>query len=97
MSLPEIGFRTQQFFQKRKEKRRHSFDQKKAGYDKILHASIKSCIDKIPFDLAQEFFEYENFQFFGYSININDEIDWHLDISSGKTFPLSFSKDIDDR
>jgi len=39
----------------------------------------------------------DQFTFFGSTIEINDRIDFHKDVSSGKQFPLSFSKSIDIR
>src|SRR5690606_2323116 len=37
------------------------------------------------------------FSIFGTPISINNSMDFHLDISSGKRFPMSFSKSIDIR
>ncbi|MEO6735765.1 MAG: alginate lyase family protein [Ginsengibacter sp.] len=98
MSLAEIGYRAQQYFQKQKEKKGIlNFTHKGRDYDQILVASNKSVFSKIPLDLAQGLTGYCNFEFFGYSVNLNQEIDWHLDISTGKRFPVSFSKDINIR
>jgi hypothetical protein len=103
MSLPEIGYRVRQYLQKQTERRKTInvvYDKvvyDKQDYHQILSASEKSNLPKLPFDLAKDFTEYNSFEFFGYSITINEFIDWHLDISSGKRFPLSFSKDIDIR
>lgn len=37
------------------------------------------------------------FRFFGETLEVNENIDFHRDISSGKNFPMSFSKSIDIR
>jgi hypothetical protein len=97
MSVPEIGYRVQQFIQKKREKKGTTNLEHAQSYKHILVASYNSILEIIPWPFTQEFIGYNNFQFFGYSINIEEEIDWHLDISSSKKFPLSFSKDIDIR
>jgi len=40
---------------------------------------------------------FEKYTFFNQTINVFNPIDWHLDISTGKSFPVTFSKDIDIR
>ncbi len=98
MSLPEIGYRVRQYLQKQKEKKGSiTFKDNQHDYKQISASSNKSVLSKIPGTIAKDIIDYNNFEFFGYSINLHLAVDWHLDVSSGKTFPLTFSKDIDIR
>ncbi|MBN8860611.1 MAG: alginate lyase family protein [Sphingobacteriales bacterium] len=103
MSIPELGYRAGQFFQKKTEKRskRNVLSGAKDWceiFRRSLDASLsnKSCFT-IPAGYLKEFQQYTTFSFFTFQIDVDKPIDWHLDISSGKKFPLIFSKDIDIR
>ncbi|WPP51361.1 alginate lyase family protein [Catalinimonas niigatensis] len=91
MSLPEIGFRAQQFLQKRKEKKNLvDFYPPEVKLiqpvPRILpHSEVKAEVAEQYIDIFGQHFQYDQ------------PIDWHLDISSGKRFPMSFSKDINIR
>lgn len=98
MSLPEIGYRSGQFLQKRREKKgRVKLNHTEQDYQQVLKQSWDSKVDKIPEDVANIFSNYNSFSFFGHQIQLTNDIDWHFDVTSGKRFPLSFSKDIDIR
>ena len=91
MSLPEIGFRAQQYWQKQREKRQeqHYFPANK----KLLRQPESLLpIGKLNFKLQDH-----QIDIFGQSFRFDQPIDWHLDIASGKRFPLAFAKDINIR
>src|SRR5690606_33134417 len=101
MSVPEIGYRVSQYLQKSKEKRSEKIPS--AGiinweeiYQKSMAATqISDNHFLVPIDLIKPFETYNSFQFFSYQIDLDKNIDWHLDISTNNRFPFSFSKDID--
>jgi hypothetical protein len=91
MSVPEIGFRTLQYVQKKKEKQRLQgfFPDDK----RLLRLPEKTLpIGKLDFTLKEQ-----EIDIFGQVFRFDQPIDWHLDIASGKRFPLSFAKDINIR
>jgi hypothetical protein len=89
MSLPEVGFRAQQFVQKQQEKRNptatssHSLSHLPQPILNIGNTTISLEDTSLPV--------------FGLSLNYSEPIDWHLDIASGRRFPLLFAKDINIR
>ena len=91
MSAGEIQFRTNQFLKKKIEKKRLVTPQSKFINVNAI-STFKPC-NFNAFDLP----ETNKFKFFGLEVDINKPINFHLDISSGKEFPLSFSKDINIR
>jgi hypothetical protein len=92
MSLPEIGFRAQQFWQKKKEKKSQvGFFPKDIRLLQQTHGILPIAAD-IEFDIKTQ-----QIDIFGQHFRYDQPIDWHLDISSGKRFPMSFSKDINIR
>lgn len=99
MSSSEIFYRANQYAQKGREKRNEKLFHQKQDFDKVFTDALKSVNDASPFpvDIADQFNDYKNFEFFGLTINLQNRIDWHLDLQSGKRFPLTFSKDIDIR
>ncbi len=90
MSLPEIGFRAQQFIQKQQEKR------SQVGRNPSLSLSYLPApllhIGKTSINLEDTLLPV-----FGSSLDYSQPIDWHLDIASGRRFPLTFAKDINIR
>ncbi len=55
-------------------------------------------VNKVNFDFSfSELMIRGQFLVFGHPITINDKMDFHKDVFSGKRFPLSFSKSIDIR
>jgi hypothetical protein len=90
MSLAEIVFRFRQQIQKYYEKQ-----WKTNWFPNIQPVSIGNTI----FDCSDiQFPEYgTQINIFGISFDYAGEIDWHLDISSGKKFPETFSKNINIR
>jgi hypothetical protein len=98
MSLPELGYRSRQFLQKRQEKRgRVPLEHTEQDYSEVLRLSCNSKIDALPAEFADQFATYDTFTFFGLQLSLAGDIDWHCDISSGKRFPLRYAKDIDIR
>ena len=89
MSLPEVGFRAQQFLQKQQERR------SRAG-------KAPSALTHLPAELlsigeTSVDLEDTHLPVFGLSLDYSRPIDWHLDIASQRTFPHSFAKDINIR
>ncbi|WKN30496.1 alginate lyase family protein [Porifericola rhodea] len=91
MSVPEIGFRVQQYLQKKREKRK--LDQLVPQHV-ALQEPPPSLLSIGDFDFK---LENQSIEIFGQQFNYNQTIDWHLDISSGKRFPMDFAKDINIR
>ena len=90
MSFSEIIFRLKQYVQKNIEKRLNNI-----SYKNFLLKSLPNPILKIPnIELKETSY---NFRIFDKEIDIRNFNDWHLDLRSGKHFPLTFSKDIDIR
>ncbi len=91
MSLTEIGFRAQQFWQKRKEKKKLALSQQEQI--KLLHKTPHILPQtEVNANIAEQVIDV-----FGQHFRYDQPIDWHLDISSGKRFPMTFSKDINIR
>jgi hypothetical protein len=98
MNLPEVAYRISQASQKLYEKKTGAtVDHSKQNYHEILQKLTKREFSKVPDDLTQQFLNYERFDFFGLSINLKEQIDWHKDITFDSKFPLTFSKSIDTR
>jgi len=98
MSFPEIIYRSNQQVQKQLEKKGVlKVNHTKQDYVAVLNGSSAAQIDNIPAHLSEEFRSYDTLDFFTFKLDVTRKIDWHLDISSGKSFPLSFAKDIDIR
>lgn len=90
MSVPEIGFRLQQYWQKQREKKKSV----------NLRPSIKLLSpppNLLPLGAFPQHIEGSSLNIFGESFDYRAPIDWHLDISSGCKFPKSFAKDINIR
>ena len=98
MSLPEIGYRVEQFSQLQKERFGfYGIDHKSQDYEDVFEKNFISNIPNIPEEYIKEFYSYDTFEFFGLKLDITSEINWHLDISTLKEFPKQFSKGIDIR
>ncbi len=90
MSVPEIGFRVGQYLQKKKEKK------SQIGY--FPEVSLLSLPPKIlPIGPLSTTNHTPILPFFGQELDYSQPINWHLDISSQRSFPLIFAKDIDIR
>lgn len=90
MSLPEVSFRAQQFVQKQQEKRSQAG--KSPSYSLSHLPAPLLVIGETSIDL-----EDTQLPVFGLSLDYSQPVDWHLDIASGRKFPLSFAKDINIR
>ncbi|NID12287.1 alginate lyase family protein [Fibrivirga algicola] len=91
MSIPEIGYRTGQFIQKKTDKRQ-------AGWKPTL--AIDTMPETLfPYDPAHApASEYTtHWEIFNHEIDFSAPIDWHLDISTGNRFPLTYAKEINTR
>jgi hypothetical protein len=99
MSPAEIVYRGNQFLQKKREKRNKTLLHQEQDFDKVFTEAVKNTgiQDPTPFDFAVQFKDYRHFDFFGLTLDLQAEINWHYDIQSGKQFPRKFSKDIDIR
>jgi len=91
MSPGEIQFRTSQFVKKKIEKKRLTVPK-----STLIRAADLSSFKTFDFD-DFELPETSKFHFFGLEIDLDKPILFHHDISSGKDFPMSFSKDINIR
>jgi hypothetical protein len=90
MSMPEVIFRAQQFVQKHQEKRTQVGNPPSSSLSHLPTPLLpvgETSID--PKDTT--------LPIFGLSLDYSQPIDWHLDIASGRKFPLSFAKDINIR
>jgi hypothetical protein len=99
MSTAEIFYRANQYVQKSREKGNKKIFHQKQDFNKVFTDALKGVnkASTFPIDLAAQFQDYNIHEFFGQTIDLQNEIDWHLDLQSGKRFPLTFSKDIDIR
>jgi hypothetical protein len=97
MSVPEIFYRIDQQFKKNVEKMAPNKGSQGNDFEKVLTESFNVVENQVPLILQHQFDEYDCFAFFGSSLPIDQSIEWHLDILSGKHFPNIFSKDIDIR
>lgn len=99
MSAGEIFYRANQYVQKRREKNNKRLFYQNQDFNKVFTESINrvNTSSLLSADLTSQFKDYKIFEFFGLTINLENKIDWHLDVQSGKRFPLTFSKDIDIR
>ena len=90
MSLPEIGFRVQQFVQKQQEKR--------SQVGRTPDYSLAHLPEPL-LDIGETFIDPEDttLPIFGLSFDYSQPVDWHLDIASGRRFPQLFAKDINIR
>ena len=90
MSLPEVGFRVQQFLQKKQEKR------KQVGlipsYTLAQLPTPLLSIGETTIDLTNT-----TIDIFGLPFDYSQPINWHLDIASQRAFPRTFAKDINIR
>jgi hypothetical protein len=98
MSFPELGFRTIQFIQKQLEKKGiYKISHRSNSYKTIFKNSLIPRVEPVPSDLLEEFKNYQSFEFFVTQLDLNQKIDWHYDVINKKSFPLTFSKDINIR
>jgi len=102
MSLFEIVYRLGQYRQKVEEKAKTKyFDHREDTYARILKRQLQQTDIKrwhtLDFQNLEEYKAFETYKFFNQEINVFHSIDWHLDVSTGRSFPLTFSKDIDIR
>ncbi len=90
MSVPEVIFRAQQFVQKQQEKR--------TQVGRPPSCSL-SCLPTPLLPISETSIDLEDtiIDIFGIPFDYGEPIDWHLDIVSGRRFPLTFAKDINIR
>ena len=91
MSLSEIVFRSGQFLQKKRERNRMGWQ------PTVRLAQLPQPI--LPFDPDQTplvIFDPEQ-PIFRHTIDINQPVDWHLDVNTGLRFPKTYAKDVDVR
>lgn len=98
MTPAEVLYRGNQFTQKVREKKNKKLFHQPQNFDEIFTEAVKRIdASPLPADLTQQFYNYKNFDFFGLTIDLEKDINWHLDLQSGKIFPLNYSKEIDIR
>ncbi len=92
MSISELWFRTNQLIKNEIQKRRYS------GYiPRINDYSVTGEIKILP-EIGLKKTEFPGkIKIFGIEFDYTGNINWHLDISSNKTFPRIYSKDINIR
>ena len=90
MSLPEIGFRAQQFAQKTREKRGQ------AGLTPT-YSLAQLPLPLLPTAGTSIDLESTTLNIFGLPFDYEQPINWHLDIASQREFPRTFAKDINIR
>lgn len=89
MSVPEVMFRVQQYAQKQTDKQRMGW-QPCVDLGCLPKAILPTdAIDAPDLDMTQAIFEHQ--------LDYSQPIDWHLDLESGKRFPLDYAKTIDIR
>lgn len=89
ISLPEWGYRIKQQLLIKREQLLP-----KVPEGKLLTVELPPAIKFADLPAVSS---KNDFKFFAYSVNISDPLDFHLDVSSGKSFPMSFSKKINMR
>ncbi len=98
MTVQEVAYRISQTIQNQFERNGYrSIDHFSQNYKDVLNNTLILEYEQIPFELTNEFKDYTLFEFFGSTLDIRKKIEWHLDVTSGKRFPLSFSRDIEIR
>ena len=90
MSLPEIGFRVQQFVQKKREKHSQIGLNPSFSLPQLPPAILP--IGKTVIDLQNT-----TIDIFGLPFDYSQPVNWHLDIASQREFPHTFAKDINIR
>ena len=90
MSLPEIGFRLQQYIQKKREKRNQT-----GLTPSYSLPQLPSPI--LPVGETVINLEHTTLDIFGLPLDYSQPINWHLDIASQREFPRTFAKDINIR
>src|SRR5690606_24918961 len=97
MSLPEIVYRTRQYFNKKREKRNSNII-KDIPFKQLFNTAISKPKFEIPINYLEEYQTYRQYSFFGLTIDLfQDKVSWHFDPLSNKYFPTDFSKDINIR
>ena len=91
MSLPEISYRVGQFWQKRQERKNQQ------GYFPSDVKLLQQPKSVLPVGEVSSLSREHSILIFGQNFNYELPIDWHLDISSQRKFPISFAKDINIR
>ncbi len=93
MSVPELVFRTQQYAQKR-------IDRKHIAWQ----PDVETTVDRLPVPIlpfvaitVPTVTYNTTVRIFTHTIDVSQPIDWHLDISTGKRYPLTYAKKIDIR
>jgi hypothetical protein len=90
ISLAEWGYRIkQQLAIKKEQLLPHTPAGKLTGIKLPASFKFDDFATVKPFD--------NNFKFFAYNINVAEPINFHLDVSSGKSFPMTYSKKINMR
>nr|WP_293837344.1 alginate lyase family protein [uncultured Arsenicibacter sp.] len=91
MSLPEVGFRLRQYVQKRS-------DRSHMNWQPVIRlAKLPASI--LFTDNLGQFTNLPPLQapIFNHKVDLTQTVDWHLDLSTGRRFPLTYAKDIDIR
>lgn len=91
MSIPEVSFRVKQYVQKKTDKQKLGW---KPGEKTV---SVPETIFHFDPAHAPEYTYTTEWEVFNRYIDFSKPIDWHLDISTGKRFPLLYAKEIDIR
>ncbi|MBC8152565.1 MAG: heparinase II/III family protein [Bacteroidetes bacterium] len=93
MSVPELVFRTQQYAQKQTDKKRIAWS-----------PSVDTATNRLPepvlpfIAISAPAVPYSSqLKIFTHTLNVDQPIDWHHDISTGKRFPRTYAKKIDIR
>lgn len=91
MTLSETAFRAGEYVRKKTDRRRMGW-QPDVRLDKLPKALL-------PFDPAQtpEVAFSSKQPVFRHRIDINEPVDWHLDVSTGKRFPMTYANEVDVR
>lgn len=88
MSLPEIVFRAKQYLFKLTDKR---------NVNAVCEVVLKNYPTKLLHTLSTATNYPKVYKIFDRQINIDEPIEWHLDINNNRYFPLIYAKDIDIR
>ncbi|WP_118976665.1 alginate lyase family protein [Taibaiella koreensis] len=94
MSIPEIGFRTKQYVQKKKEQYSRNTPASHVDYAAVYQQALTSVAYDIPASALESLRDYHKLYFFGTELDLNGAIDWHRDPLTGKHFPRQFTKSI---
>src|SRR6218665_2546268 len=94
MSVPELGYRANQFLQKKREQYWGVKINQNIVFELVYRNAVQQTFFDIPLEELNPFSTYTHFTFFGTTLDVTQKIHWHKDVLNNSTFPLAFTKNI---